>query len=208
MTDAGPVICRIRALCSRTERPDSKVHEGARLLPGRSSAMLRFMKRCLLILLPGLVIATTQASPAYTAYANHDTRGPMTAFFVTQQPDEQGAREEAAREILMGAKDALASGNVTFLRNHLGQRVYLNLFTGTNGYYSRHQAYMILQSFFSAWPPISFSFSSRNFSTANPYGFGPLTYERRGRRGVAELFLSLTMIDDRWVINQVTISTR
>ncbi len=129
-----------------------------------------------------------------------------------RQPSGVPARhsnpEQQARDILMGAKDALSSGKVDFLRNHLGQRVYLNLFNGTNGYYSSDQAYIILSSFFTTWPPISFSFSSRNFSIANPYGFGPLTYERRGRRGMAELFLSLTRVDDRWVINQITVSSR
>ncbi|MCZ7558202.1 MAG: DUF4783 domain-containing protein [Bacteroidia bacterium] len=117
-------------------------------------------------------------------------------------------REEEARAILMGAKDALSSGNVGYLRTHLATRVYLNLLNGTNGYYSREQAYIILVSFFESWRPISFSFSSRNFSIANPYGFGPLNFERRGRRGMAELFLSLTRAGDRWSISQITVSAR
>lgn len=133
--------------------------------------------------------------------------GPQAASSA-QQGGHRSSQEEAAREILMGAKDALSSGNVSFLRGHLGQRVYLNLLNGTSGYYSSDQAYIILSSFFSTWTPISFSFSSRNFSIANPYGFGPLNFERRGRRGIAELFLSLTRTNDRWVINQITVSSR
>lgn len=116
--------------------------------------------------------------------------------------------EREARELLLGAKDALSSGNVRFLKPRLGGKVYLNLFTGINGYYSSAQAFLILESFFSTYTPISFSFSSRNFSIRNPYGFGPLTYERRGRRGTAELFISLAVIDGSWVINQITIASR
>lgn len=116
--------------------------------------------------------------------------------------------EREARKLLLGAKDALSSGNVRFLKPRLGGKVYLNLFTGINGYYSSAQAFLILESFFSTYTPISFSFSSRNFSIRNPYGFGPLTYERRGRRGTAELFISLAVIDGKWVINQITIASR
>lgn len=116
--------------------------------------------------------------------------------------------ERVARELLLGAKDALSSGKVDFLRPHLGRKVYLNLFTGINGYYSSEQAFLILQSLFSTYKPISFSFSSRNFSIRNPYGFGPITFERRGKRETAELFLSLATVNDAWVINQITIATR
>ncbi|MFA6233273.1 MAG: DUF4783 domain-containing protein [Bacteroidota bacterium] len=116
--------------------------------------------------------------------------------------------DRPARELLLGAKDALSSGNIRYLRPHLGQKVYLNLFTGINGYYSGEQAFLILESLFSNYTPISFSFSSRNFSIRNPYGFGPLTYERRGKRETAEMFLSLANVRHEWVINQITIAKR
>ena len=121
---------------------------------------------------------------------------------------EEQESERDARELLLNAKDALSSGNIRYLRARLGGKVYLNLFTGINGYYSAEQAYLILESFFATYTPISFSFSSRNFSIRNPYGFGPLTYERRGRRGSAEMFISLAQVGDRWVINQITVATR
>jgi len=123
-------------------------------------------------------------------------------------PEDEQESERDARELLLNAKDALSSGNIRYLRARLGGKVYLNLFTGINGYYSAEQAYLILESFFSTYTPISFSFSSRNFSIRNPYGFGPLTYERRGRRGSAEMFISLAQVGDRWVINQITVATR
>jgi len=122
--------------------------------------------------------------------------------------EELQQTEREAREMLLNAKDALSSGNIRFLRPRLGKKVYLNLFTGINGYYSAEQAFLILDSFFSTYTPISFSFSSRNFSIRSPYGFGPLTYERRGRRATAEMFLSLAHVGDRWVINQITVATR
>jgi hypothetical protein len=121
-------------------------------------------------------------------------------------PPRQSERE--ARELLLGAKDALSSNNIRYLKTRLGQKVYLNLFSGINGYYSSEQAYLILESFFSTNTPISFSYSSRNFSIRNPYGFGPFTYERRGRRGLAEMFVSLALVHKRWVINQITVASR
>ncbi|MCB2205460.1 DUF4783 domain-containing protein [bacterium] len=127
------------------------------------------------------------------------------ALYVADQHPES---EREARELLLNAKDALSSGNIRFLKSKLGHKVYLNLFTGINGYYSSEQAYLILESFFSTYIPISFSYSSRNFSIRNPYGFGPFTYERRGRRGSAEMFVSLAQVDERWVINQITVASR
>jgi hypothetical protein len=135
-------------------------------------------------------------------------RGRSSLLQAVQGSSGQDDPEREARQLLLGAKDALSSGNVGFLRPHLGQKVYLNLFTGINGYYSSGQAFLILESLFSTYQPISFSFSSRNFSIRNPYGFGPITFERRGRRETAELFLSLANVNGKWVISQVTIATR
>ncbi|MDT8325186.1 MAG: DUF4783 domain-containing protein [Bacteroidota bacterium] len=132
--------------------------------------------------------------------------GRMNAADAGATAAQQSERE--ARDLLLGAKDALSSGNIRFLESRLGHKVYLNLFTGINGYYSSEQAYLILESFFSTYTPISFSYSSRNFSIRNPYGFGPFTYERRGRRGSAEMFVSLALVDERWVINQITVASR
>lgn len=135
-------------------------------------------------------------------------RGQSSFVQPSQARSGQDDPERAARELLLGAKDALSSGKVDFLRPHLGQKVYLNLFTGINGYYSSGQAYLILESLFTTYLPISFSFSSRNFSIRNPYGFGPITFERRGKRETAELFISLANVGGKWVISQVTIATR
>jgi hypothetical protein len=121
---------------------------------------------------------------------------------------QQAEDDAQARELLMRAKDALSSGNVEFLRPHLSQKTYLNLFTGVNGYFSDEQAWLILDEFFSTHEPVSFSFSSRNFSIRNPYGFGPFTYQRRGHRGSAEIFLSLAKVRDGWKFSQITIARR
>ncbi len=140
--------------------------------------------------------------PSHPAAAHTPPIGSVSAGAVLQESERE------ARDMLLGAKDALSSGNIRFLEARLGHKVYLNLFTGINGYYSSEQAYLILESFFSTYTPISFSYSSRNFSIRNPYGFGPFTYERRGRRGNAEMFVSLALVNDRWVINQITIASR
>lgn len=127
---------------------------------------------------------------------------------VPKTQDDRQDTERAARILLLGAKDALSSGKIALLRPSLGKRIHLNFFTGINGYYSAEQAFRILESYFSTHKAISFSFSSRNFSVRNPYGFGPLTYDWRGRRQTAEMFLSLALVDDTWVINQITITAR
>jgi hypothetical protein len=155
-----------------------------RLISGRF-ALLLFLLIAIAIVLPR----------SFVAHSLHET-------------GDTGQSERAARELLLSAKDALSSGNVRYLKPRLGNKVYLNLFTGINGYYSAEQTFLILESFFSTYTPISFSFSSRNFSIRNPYGFGPLTFERRGRRGTAELFISLAVVNGKWVINQITIASR
>jgi hypothetical protein len=185
----------------QTERDNFPFHIGARLISGRPSCMLGIMRTFIFF----LILSLRSEIPPQNTAAGPDN---SSATAVSLCQERSLGREEEARDILMGAKDALSSGNVAFLRNHLAGRVYLNLLNGTNGYYSKEQAYIILTSFFESWVPISFSFSSRNFSIANPYGFGPLNFERRGRRGMAELFLSLTRAGDHWHISQITVSAR
>jgi len=167
---------------------------------GTSRAHPLLVSLLIVTLLLPVTVSGTDAAPG----AISGNRAPAA---VSQTGDEQES-ERDARELLLNAKDALSSGNIRYLRARLGGKVYLNLFTGINGYYSAEQAYLILESFFSTYTPISFSFSSRNFSIRNPYGFGPLTYERRGRRGSAEIFISLAQVGNRWVINQITVATR
>ena len=187
------MVARVRGSAMDAQKPPC-THTGARLISGRLSSMLAFMRVPILHLLLFFILPFACEAHALTHF--HSSTGGA------QQ------QEREARDILMGAKDALSGGRADFLREHLGRRVYINLFTGINGYYSGDQAYMILHAFFSTHTPISFSFSSRNFSIASPYGFGPLAYERRGRRAIAELFLSLARVDNRWVINQITVARR
>lgn len=176
--------------------------------PSRMFVDMRFRHFILLLALtlsvmtPGTLRADAEPSSDISQPADY---GCLPA---PKTPDNRQDPERAARILLLGAKDALSSGKIVLLRPSLGKRIHLNFFTGINGYYSAEQAFRILESHFSTHKAISFSFSSRNFSVRNPYGFGPLTYEWRGRRQTAEMFLSLALVDDTWVINQITITAR
>lgn len=171
---------------------------------------IRVRQRVFLVCVIGILLLDAAASVARERQGSPEPRLEARASVERRLPPHARAQdpERTARDLLLGAKDALSSGNVAFLRPHFGQKVYLNLFTGINGYYSAGQAALILESFFSAYRPISFSFSSRNFSIRNPYGFGPITLTHRGKRETAEMFLSLANVHNRWMISQITIAKR
>ena len=113
-----------------------------------------------------------------------------------------------AKEVLDEIEDAFKSGNVSVLRGLLAKKVFLNLFTGQNGLYSKDQTYFIMKNFFSNQPVKTFSFTRRADSADSPYAVGILKFRKPGMRSAAQVFISLTELQNEWVVNQITIALR
>lgn len=107
---------------------------------------------------------------------------------------------EVFDEILSG----LNSGSVSAFSKYLSNQTFLSLSTGESGYFSSSQLYNILDNFFNVHRPINFKFAIRR-SDNNPYGFGTLTYENKGRKETAQVYISLRQQGDNYIIAQLTI---
>ncbi len=98
----------------------------------------------------------------------------------------------------------IENGNVSEFSEFLSSQVYLSLNTGEQGYYSRNQVFYILKDYFLIYKAINFKVTSKLINNTNPYLAAKFNYESRGRKGSAKVYVSLTFIENRWEITQIT----
>ncbi len=123
---------------------------------------------------------------------------------------ETSPREEiqSADEVFDKIESACTGGDPNLLSPLLAPKIYLNLFSGENGHFSANQAYFILRKFFAEHRVLSCSLPTRSVRTSVPYATGRIQYLYRGVRGAALIYAALSRTDERWLLTQLTISTR
>jgi len=129
-------------------------------------------------------------------------RDSICAFsFVTQQLKQ---KQRALNKIEV----AIQKGDFASLSTFFSSKIYVNLFTGDKGYFSAEQSFFIVKNFFTSFTPMTFSFSSNNTETTNPYGVGTLYFIMRGQKNSAQVFIALSELNSEWKISQFTIVKR
>jgi hypothetical protein len=121
---------------------------------------------------------------------------------------DAGYDTSEARQALAAIGGALSTGEARTMLRFFHSKVFLTLLSGENGYYSAEQSYFILRNFFAAHNSAGFSWTGTNLSDQSAWGVGTLRYLKRGQRGNAQVFVSLTRGDQGWRINQLTIAKR
>lgn len=111
-----------------------------------------------------------------------------------------------AQRIFQEIENAIGDGNVSSLSAYLSSQTYLSLTGGNNGYYSSNQAFYVLENFFNVYQVRSFRFNNLQSGDNNPYATGVYSYELRGRRDTAQVFVSLKLVGRNWKITQITIN--
>lgn len=114
------------------------------------------------------------------------------------------SKDEKLEVVFSEIEKGFSGGNVSTFSQYLSSQNYLSLSNGVRGYYSANQSFYILQEYFKLHRPISFRFSSKS-EGKNPYATGFLTYELRGRRENAQVFIALESSGGSWKISQITI---
>lgn len=125
-----------------------------------------------------------------------------------QDSDQSISKKNEIRELFKKIESAFDKFDIGTLSSYFSSKVYLNFFTGENGYFSSNQTYYILKKFFGEYKVISFSYSSTSLSTTNPYAIGHYQYVQRGLKGTAQIFISLHNTDQGFRINQITVSLK
>lgn len=100
--------------------------------------------------------------------------------------------------------DGINKGSVLEFSEYLSSQVYISLNTGEKGYYSKNQIVYILQNYFNIYKPSNFRITSRLFNSTNPYFAGKFTYSQRGKIGNVQVYIGLSLVDNRWEITQLT----
>jgi len=130
--------------------------------------------------------------------------------FMQQQSPDTSSRHgiENPTVIFKRVEEAIAQGNVDLLANHLGPKVFVSVSNDRSGYYSANQAYYILQGYFNLHQPASIRFNSYGDIPTNPYAVGIYSYSGSQGKGSAQIYVSLSLIQNTWKIDQITITNR
>ena len=95
--------------------------------------------------------------------------------------------------------------DVDEFKKELGTMVSIAIGSSERGYYSMHQAASVLSGYFSRRRSVSFAFSRIYVKGSAPYATGRLLYIQKGTQESAQVYVSLTKQESRWVINQFNI---
>jgi len=120
----------------------------------------------------------------------------------TTRPERQ---QSDVSKILKKIEQGLKTGSVNEFEKELGTMVSIAIGSNERGYYSMNQSASVLAGYFSGRRPIAFEFSRINEKGLEPYATGRLVYVHKGNQESAQVYVSLTREDSRWVISQFNI---
>jgi len=122
-------------------------------------------------------------------------------------PMQQGLVDprEDYRKLFTVIQRSLSSGNISGLAQLLAPQVQVNFRGAENGYYSANQAYYLLENYFRSRKVIGFEFSTIGESDSNPYATGGASFNFKGSREYAQVYVSLSRTGRQWMITQINI---
>ncbi|HVO73338.1 MAG TPA: DUF4783 domain-containing protein [Ignavibacteriaceae bacterium] len=110
------------------------------------------------------------------------------------------------QSIFSEIESGVNGGNVSSISGFFSPQTYFSLSNGTSGYYSSNQAYYVLEDFFKVYQVISCRLKNIQADETNPYATGIYTYDFKGKREKAQVYISLKKSAGTWKISQITIN--
>jgi hypothetical protein len=117
----------------------------------------------------------------------------------------QGALKEDYRKLFGVIQSSLNGGNISAIAQHLAPQVQVNFRGAENGYYSASQTFYLLENYFRSRKVLGFEFSTIGESDSNPYATGGASFNFKGTREYAQVYVSLSHSGQKWVITQINI---
>jgi hypothetical protein len=108
--------------------------------------------------------------------------------------------------ILDELESGIVNNQMQSISKYFSSQPYISLINGVNGYYSSNQAYYILKDFFNSYKVVSFRFEEKNTEGSLSYGKGEYYFEKKGKRKVAHLYITLSKAGSKWYITQISIN--
>ena len=108
-------------------------------------------------------------------------------------------------KVLSSFETGIQRGTIEEFYVHFGSEIYLSFHNGVTGSFSSNQSFFLLKEFFNDYTPIKFTYSKKKTDTKYPYGIGTLYYNRKGVKGILQVFISLNLESGNCKISQITI---
>ncbi len=119
---------------------------------------------------------------------------------------DKSLKNQNEAEIFHDLEDKIREGNIVGISKYFGQQTYFSLSNGISGYYSANQAYYVLEDFFKLYKVTSFKFDHIKTDKNNSYATGKYGYDNKGKRSVAQVYISVKKVGNNWNITQLTIN--
>jgi len=123
-----------------------------------------------------------------------------------QQNINNGNKVKIQTIIFNDIESGIASNDVKKFSQYFSSQPYISLVNGVNGYYSSNQAYYIMEDFFNSFKVVSFKMEETKSEGAVSYGKGDYYFEKKGRRELAHLYITLSKSGNKWYITQISIN--
>lgn len=108
--------------------------------------------------------------------------------------------------ILNEIEAGILKNDVKSFSQYFSSQPYISLINGVNGYYSSNQAYYILEDFFDTYKVLSFEMDESKIDESVSYAKGEYYFEKKGKREIAHLYVTLSKSGSRWQITQISIN--
>jgi hypothetical protein len=116
------------------------------------------------------------------------------------------SQNQLETEVYGEIESGIREGTVSGVAKYFGSQTYFSFSNGINGYYSSNQAFYVLEDFFKLYKVTSFKFDHIKSDKTSSYATGKYGYDHRGKRGNAQVYISLKKIGNNWNITQLTIN--
>ena len=123
-----------------------------------------------------------------------------------QQNINNGNKIKIQTIVFNDIESGIVSNDVKKFSPYFSSQPYISLINGVNGYYSSNQAYYILEDFFNSFKVVSFKMEEIKTEGSVSYGKGDYYFEKKGRREVAHLYITLSKSGNKWYITQISIN--
>jgi hypothetical protein len=154
------------------------------------------MRKCRFVIL--ILLCTTMNLPAQEREMNNPDK--------TRSSRSSLVRENLRlEEIINKAEEGIQSGNVKIFGDELGTVVSISIGSVENSSLSTNHTISVLTDYFATRKAISFRFSLIDLKRPTPYATGRYVCIQKGNKESAQIYISLTMQDSRWVISQFNI---
>jgi hypothetical protein len=123
-----------------------------------------------------------------------------------QQNLSSDSKVKMQTKIFNDIESGILTNDVKKISKYFSPQPYISLINGVNGYYSSNQAYYILEDFFTTYKVVSFKIGETKNEESVSYGKGDYYFEKKGKREVAHLYVTLCKSGSKWHITQISIN--